>query len=191
MPTPTSTSVGASTPSATRATPTSTTTAAATHLPVLRQRPSGTSVYSTPIRSAVRAVTCTDGSAQPPQLARRSTPNGRGRRAMAARTVVRLAPSPQATSQTIRCRQRRSTSNATSSPKYSVNTTHQEPARARPRSSASSPGASRPASQATTASSTTVTATAGPRSPRANTASVSPTSTTAATSQPTPLVWSR
>ena len=48
MTTPTSTSVGASTPSAIRATPTSATSPAATHLPALRQRPSGTSVYSAP-----------------------------------------------------------------------------------------------------------------------------------------------
>jgi hypothetical protein len=81
MPTPTSTSVGASTPSAILATATTATRAVATHLPVLRQRPSGTSVYNTPIRTAVRMVTSTDGIAQPPQLFCSSTPNGRGRRA--------------------------------------------------------------------------------------------------------------
>jgi hypothetical protein len=69
MPTPTTMSVGASTPKAIRATATKVITPAATHLPVLRQRPSGTSVYSTPMRIAVRNATCTDGSAQPPQLA--------------------------------------------------------------------------------------------------------------------------
>ena len=80
MPTPTSTSVGASTPNAMRARATRVISPATTHLPVLRQRPSGTSVYSTPMRIAVRKATCSDGSAQPPQLDRRSTPNGRGRR---------------------------------------------------------------------------------------------------------------
>ena len=88
MPTPTSTSVGASTPSAIRARATRVISPAATHLPVLRQRPSGTSVYSTAIRPAVRKATCTDGIAQPPQLVRSSTPNGRGRRPIMARPKV-------------------------------------------------------------------------------------------------------
>jgi hypothetical protein len=191
MPTPTSTSVGASTPSAMRAAATSVISAAATHLPVLRHRPSGTSVYSTTMRSAVKKATCTDGSAQPPQLDWRSTPNGRGRRAMGARRNVRRAPSCTATRDTIRWRQRRNTSNASTNPHDSVFSSHQEPMRAMPRRNGSTPGPYRPASQPTTASSTTVTATAGPRRPRANTASVSPTSTSAATSQPTPLVCSR
>jgi len=191
MPAARSTSVGASVPNATRATPTSVTSPVTTHLPVLRQRPSGTSVYSTAMRVAVMMMTGSDGSAQPPQLDRMSTPNGRGRRAIVARPTVTMFTNCQASSHTSRCRQRRRTSNASSSPKYSVNSTHQEPTRARPRRSASSPGASSPASHLTTASSTTVTATAEPRIPRANTASASPTSTTAATSQPTPLVCSR
>ena len=54
MPTPTSTSVGASTPSAIRARATRVISPATTHLPRLRQRPSGTSVYSTVSRPAVR-----------------------------------------------------------------------------------------------------------------------------------------
>jgi hypothetical protein len=54
MPTPTSTSLGASTPNAIRARATSMISAVATHLPRLRPRPSGTSVYSTAMRIAVR-----------------------------------------------------------------------------------------------------------------------------------------
>jgi hypothetical protein len=143
------------------------------------------------MRIAVKAATCSDGIAQPPQLAWRSTPNGRGRRAKLASHTVRVAPRFETTSQTIRCRQRRNTSKASGRAKYSASSGHQEPMRARPRRNGTTPGPARPASQRTTASSTTVTATAGPRSPRAKMARVSPTSTTAATSQPTPLVWSR
>src|SRR6266511_2480070 len=68
MPTPTSASLGASAPDAIRATATSVTSAATTHLPVLRQRPSGTSVYRIPTSKAAKKVTGTDGNAQPPQL---------------------------------------------------------------------------------------------------------------------------
>jgi hypothetical protein len=111
-PTPTSTSVGASTPSAIRARATSAISTVATHLPVLRQRPSGTSVYRMPMRIAVRKAIGTEGIAHPPQLARRSTPNGRGRRAMVMRATVTRLPSCTATHHTSRCRQRRRTSKA-------------------------------------------------------------------------------
>src|SRR6266508_1070282 len=192
MPTAKSTSLGASVPNATRATPTSATSPAATYLPVLRQRPSGTSVYNTAIRIAVMTVICSDGIAQPPQLVRRSTPNGRARCAVLPTTAsVTRPPSCQATSHTIRCRQRRKTTNASTSPIHSTISVHQEPTFANPCHSASSPGACSPPSHRTTASSATVTATAAPRSPRPNPANSSPTSTTAATSQPTPLVCSR
>src|SRR6266576_5419165 len=67
MPTPTSTSVGASTPSAIRATPTSATSPAATHLPVLRQRPLGTSVY--------RIATARRQGSRPPPPASPSRPS--------------------------------------------------------------------------------------------------------------------
>src|SRR6266540_1366693 len=156
MPTPTSTSVGASVPRATRATPTSATSPAATHLPVLRQRPSGTCVYRTPTSKAAKKVTCGAGSAQPPQLVRSSTSNGRARRAaVATRSYVTMATSCQATSHTIRCRQRRRTTNASNSPACSTNSVHQEPTCARPCQSACSPGACSPPSQRTTASSAT------------------------------------
>jgi hypothetical protein len=79
MAAPTSTSVGASAPSATRPSPASATTPAATHLPRCRQRPSGTRVYRITTTVAAKAATCTEGRAQPPQPARISTPNGRGR----------------------------------------------------------------------------------------------------------------
>src|SRR6266508_1157690 len=126
MPTAKSTSLGGSVPNATRATPTSATSPAATHLPVLRQRPSGTSVYSTAIRIAVMTVICSDGIAQPPQLVRRSTPNGRARCAVLPTTAsVTRPPSCQATSHTIRCRQRRKTTNANSSPTSTTAATSQ------------------------------------------------------------------
>jgi hypothetical protein len=133
MPTPTSTSLGRPPPNAIQATATRLTSPAATHLPVLRQRPSGTSVYSTAIKVAAMKVTDTDGSAQPPQLDLSSTPNGRGRRAIANRPNVTLLPTIQATSHTIRCRQRRSTSNTSTSPYHSAYSIHQEPMRATPR----------------------------------------------------------
>jgi hypothetical protein len=83
MATPTSTSVGASAPRATRPTAVRVISPAATHLPVLRQRPSGTSVYKIPTSNPARNMTCCDGSAQPPQPAWITTPNGRGRRMLA------------------------------------------------------------------------------------------------------------
>ena len=109
MPTPTSTSVGASVPNAIRDRATSVISVAATHLPVLRQRPRDQRVQH-PISSPVRAVTCSAGNAQPPQppqLVWKSTPNGRGRRAIANRPSVTLLATTQTTSHTIRCRQRR------------------------------------------------------------------------------------
>jgi hypothetical protein len=136
-------------------------------------------------------VTCSDGIAQPPQLVRRSTPNGRGCRVVIARAAAMLPARIQATSHTIRCRQRRKTSKASNSAGCNTTSVHQEPRCARPCQSASSPGACSPPSQRTTASLATVAVMAGPRSPRPNTASASPTSATAATNQPTPLVCRR
>ena len=80
---PTSTSVGASTPRPTRASANAVTRPAATHLPTCRQRPTGISVYSTPTKVAAKIATGRDGIAQPAQLPRRSTPNGRGRSTVA------------------------------------------------------------------------------------------------------------
>jgi hypothetical protein len=88
MATPTSTSVGASTPRAIRPTAVRVSSAAAIHLPVLRQRPSGTSVYKIPTSNPARNMTCWDGSAQPPQPAWIITPNGRGRRMLAPTTAA-------------------------------------------------------------------------------------------------------
>jgi hypothetical protein len=103
MTTPTSTSVGASTPSAIRAALTSATSPAATHLPVLRQRPLGTSVYRIATSTAAKVATSAAGIAQPPQLVRMSTPNGRGRCAVVATwTYARAFTSGQATSHTSR-----------------------------------------------------------------------------------------
>jgi hypothetical protein len=55
------------------------TSAVTTHLPVLRQRPSGTIVYKIATSDAVKKVICSDGIAQPPHPSRITTPNGRGR----------------------------------------------------------------------------------------------------------------
>ena len=79
MAAPTSTSVGASAPRATRPSPARATTPVATHLPRWRQRPSGTRVYRATTRVAARKAIWTEGMAQPPQPARMATPNGRGR----------------------------------------------------------------------------------------------------------------
>jgi hypothetical protein len=138
---------------------------------------------------AARKVTCTDGSAQPPQPSRMTTPNGRGRWASGPTqaSTIRLSSFARITT-TIRCRKRRSTSSATSSPASSPLRTHHELRAASARQSPTSPGACSPVSQLTTASSATVTSTAKPRSPPAKTATVSATSTIAAISHPTPLV---
>jgi hypothetical protein len=84
--------------------------AVTTHLPVLRQRPSGTSVYRIVTSPRAKRVTCIDGMAQPPQPSRISTPNGRGRW-VTRPTITAMNPSRvERTSQMIRCRKRRSTS---------------------------------------------------------------------------------
>ena len=152
-----------------------------------RQRPSGTSVYNTPTRVTARAVICTDGIAQPPQLVRISTPKGRGRFGINP-TVTPVTTSSETTTKTTRWRKRRSTSNASTSPNHNTASVTHEPAKASPCQSAVRPGARNPASHPTTASSTTVTVTAGPRTPLAKTTIVKPTSTTVAISQPVPLV---
>ena len=66
----------------------SATSPAASHLPVLRQRPSGTSVYKITTSPAAKKVTCSDGIAQPPQPVRMATPNGRGRWAIGPTTAL-------------------------------------------------------------------------------------------------------
>ena len=181
--------MGASTPRYMRATATSATSAVATHLPVWRQRPSGTRPYRIPTRTTTSAASCSEGSAQAYQSARNSTPNGRGRCTSGASTYWMRNPCRiQATSTTSSCRRRRRTSRASSSPHSSTVMATQEPSAASTCIAASSPGARNPASHLTTASSTTVTATAGPCSPPAKTSTDSTTSTTAATSHPTPVV---
>jgi hypothetical protein len=189
MATATSTSVGPSAPRATRPSAVRATSAAATHLPVLRQRPSGTSVYKMATRTVAKKVTCSDGSAQPPQLVWMATPNGRGRRAVAptilsANNNTTFAKMRKMT----RWRKRLSASNATTSPANSPLRTHQELRAASARLTTPSPGAWSPASQLTTVSSATVTATAGPRMPRPKTTIASAINPTAASSHPTPLV---
>ena len=115
--TPTSTSVGASAPRAIRPRAASATSAVTTHLPVLRQRPSGTSVYRIATSPTAKKVTCSDGMAQPPQPARMTTPNGRGRWVTGPMMPPPIRASRLArTSQMIRCRKRRSTSSTTISP---------------------------------------------------------------------------
>jgi hypothetical protein len=77
--TPTSTSAGPSAPSAIRPMAFRVTRTVTTHLPVLRQRPSGTSVYRIVTSPTAKRVTCRAGMAHPPQPSRISAPNGRGR----------------------------------------------------------------------------------------------------------------
>ena len=138
----TSTSVGASAPRATRPSAVSVTSPAATHLPVLRQRPSGTIEYRIPTSSAANSVTWSDGIPQPPQPAPMTTPNGRGRWAIGGSQAWTTRVSSCArTSTTIRCRNRRSTSSATSSPASRPLMTHQELITASARQAPTSPGA--------------------------------------------------
>jgi hypothetical protein len=135
-------------------------------------------------------VTWCGGSAQPPQPAWISTPNGRGRLAsMPTSSTIRTVRFERIR-KTIRCRQRRSTRSASMSPYSSPLMIHQEPIAASRRQNPTSPGASRPANQLTTASSATVTAIAGPRMPPPKTTAVSATTATTAASQRTPLVCS-
>ena len=117
MATPTSTSVGASAPKAIRPSAVRATSAATTHLPVLRQRPSGTNVYKTTTSDAVKKVICSDGIAQPPQPSRiihPERPRALGERATMF-SASKLSTWARIT-RTIRCRKRRSTSSASSSP---------------------------------------------------------------------------
>ena len=112
--TPTSTSAGPSAPRAIRPMAFRVTSAVTTHLPVLRQRPSGTSVYRIVTSPAAKKVTCSGGMAQPPQPSRISAPNGRGRWATGPMMpVLRFDSTLVRTSQMIRCRNRRSTSRTT------------------------------------------------------------------------------
>ena len=73
-------------------------------------------MYRIATSTAANSVTWSDGIAQPPQPARISTPNGRGRWAIAASTAPVSSTKEATITQTIRCRNRRSTSSATSSP---------------------------------------------------------------------------
>jgi hypothetical protein len=178
--------VGASAPNPIRPSAVSVTSPAATHLPVLRQRPSGTNVYKIATSSAANRVTWSDGIPQPPQLASMTTPNGRGRWAIGGTQAWATRVSSCArTSTTISCRNRRS---ASSSPTSSPLRTHQELMAASTRQAPTSPGAWSPTSHRTTASSTTVTSIARPRSPPAKTLIVRAISTTPAINHRTPLV---
>jgi len=180
--------MGASTPRWTLARANAATSPVATHLPSWRQRPTGTSVYRIPIRVAVRIATGRDGIAQPPQLPRSSTPNGRGRSTVASRTASRTARNDP--TNTTRWRKRRSTSNASRVPQRSAPTMPAEPVEATIASIRPViPGKRSPASHRTTASSQTVTATprlrlAGPKMTLA-----SATRTTAAAAHHTPVGW--
>jgi hypothetical protein len=77
-------SVGASTPKYMRARAINTTSPVATHLPIWRQRPSGTRPYRIPTRTTTSAAICSEGSAQAVQSVRNCTPNGRSRCTMGA-----------------------------------------------------------------------------------------------------------
>ena len=187
---PTSTSVGASAPRATRAVATIPTTPAATHLPMLRPRPAGTIVYSTPTTVVANALICTEGIAQPPQLVWMPTPNGRGRWTTAPTPTVSMRmTSSVATTRTMRWRKRRSTNRASTSADHSAVIVTHEPTLATLWRNAVRPGACNSVNHLTMASSAAVTVTARPRRPPTKTKIVNAISTAAATSQPTPLVW--
>jgi hypothetical protein len=141
MAAPTSTSVGASAPSAIRPSPVSATSPAASHLPRLRERPSGTSEYRIATSPAAKKVTGRDGSAQPPQPALITTPNGRGRcRCEPIRVVATNASKFTAMIQMIRCRKRRNASSASSSPYAIEFRTHHELSAASACQNPTSPG---------------------------------------------------
>ena len=183
-------SLGASIPRYTWATATRATSAVAAHLPVRRQRPSGTSVYKIPSRVTESAASCAEGSAQAVHAVRNSTPKGRGRCSIGASTAWIVKPSTiQTSSMTSRCRRRLRITRASSSPHSSTLTAIQEPSAASARMTGSSPGGCNPASHRIIRSSAMVTATAGPCRSPAKTSSDSVTSTTQAVSQPTPVVW--
>ena len=129
-----------------------------------------------------------DGIAQPPQLPRSSTPNGRGRSTVASRTASRTARNEP--TNTTRWRKRRNTSNAITVSQRNALTMPADPVEATIASMRPvRPGRRSPASHCTTASSHTVTVTptlrrAGPKAILAST-----TRTTAAASHQTPVVW--
>ena len=134
--------MGASTPRYMRARATSATSPVATHLPIWRQRPSGTRPYKIPTRTTTSAAICSDGSAQAVQSVRNSTPNGRGRCTSGASRYWIISPCTiQASSTTSSCRRRRRISRASSSPHSSTLIAVQEPSAAsRPHRPASRPG---------------------------------------------------
>src|SRR5215207_5224259 len=141
-----------------------------------------------PIRVAVRMATGRDGIAQPAQLPRSSTPNGRGRSTVASRTASRTARKEP--TNTTRWRKRRNASNAITVAQRSAPTVPTDPVEATIASMRPvRPGRRSPASHRTTASSHTVTATprlrlAGPKLIFANV-----TRTTAAAAHQTPVIW--
>src|SRR4029453_4223208 len=73
----------------------------------LAQRPAGTRVYRAVTRMAVRKAIGTDGSADPSQAPRISTPSGRGRWSTSTATAHPNVTTNIATAATSRCRQRR------------------------------------------------------------------------------------
>jgi hypothetical protein len=78
-------------------------------------------------RAVAKKATCSDGSAQPPQLDWMTTPNGRGRRAIAPTTLAANKTTTFAKmSKTIRWRKRLSASSANTSPANSTLRTNQE-----------------------------------------------------------------
>ena len=141
-----------------------------------------------PIRVAARMATGRDGIAQPAQLPRWSTPNGRGRSTVASRTASRTARNEP--TNTIRWRKRRNPSNAITVAQRNTSTVPTDPVEATTASiNPVSPGRRSPASHRTTASSHTVTATPRLRlaGPKVILASVM--STTAAAAHQTPVGW--
>ena len=129
-----------------------------------------------------------DGIAQPAQLPRSSTPNGRGRSTVANRTISRTARKEP--TNTTRWRKRRNASNAITVAQRNTSTMPTDPVEATIASMKPvRPGRRSPASHRTTASSHTVTAT--PRLRRAGPKVIlaSVMSTTAAAAHHMPVGW--
>jgi hypothetical protein len=129
-----------------------------------------------------------DGIAQPAQLPRSSTPNGRGRSTVASRTTSRTARKEP--TNTSRWRKRRNTSSAITVAQRNASTVPTDPVEATIASMRPvTPGRRSPASHRTTASSHTVTATPRPRRAGPKVILTSVMSTTAAATHHTPVGW--
>ena len=191
MTTPTSTSVGASTPRWTWATATIATSAAATHFPRWRQRPSGTSPYRIPTIVTASAAICSDGSAhalpvRPEVHPERPRSTQRGCQHVLDDQALQ-GPSDHHDKQLPHASQDQQ---GQQQPPQQHRDGPHDPRTATSSIAARRPGARNPASHPTIASSTTVTPTAAATQLTSEHQHRQHHSTTAAVSQPTPVVRS-